>query len=760
MYRKFKHSWPLFRRHLCLTARKMATGKIIREELDKGEQQAFDQAADHPYLQRVFWRRPAQGGRTLYYASLDLSKFYPMVSTDVIVRGFDLCLPGFTKDSAMRALIKRMLEFTVSTKGLSDEMMRGIEPPTEEGKFNGIPTGMMAAGFLSNVAMLPVDNAVNAAVMKRKNLAHFRFVDDHAILAYDFDVLCAWIKEYEEILTKYGIDAGIAKEKFDPKSLKDIIYPDSAKADAQMMSARRMVVMKECKIDGADPVKLMTRTLAQVSALAVADFDLLTEPDKRQRLEQLEWLLLADIPDREIRSDTRAAFAAGRIASLAPTLLDPSDALVDAKRRKGQMEAMARFEKNENKKRLSDRERAELIRLTDTVSKLSREDDDRRLADRTHYFSLLFQAFEEHPDKVRLFIRLLDYCRATGYDGLKRIAQWMNEHRRGDFLQLRRYLGALAMHVLARQLPLVARDASDRQLLHSQRDAAKKHLQHVAALDVDAFAKGRPDDFFRTDAVTALAVGLLVAGTVVDDNAKELANRLTRLAATLRGLSWDIGSAKWQQATGQRIGVWTHWAESLAWPASRTPSPVWTVAAPLHDAIENTDWCSLRRYPAYLPKSAWMAMAKKPKRLAKDDAGWLLDAATAHPKRFQQLATTSRIAVQEVGKIFATMAKSYVPLTEWVKATALMADHDPRAGEWTALEIIHQLLAPLFEFPSKIDPIDMFHPATIGIPAVWLEKPSAKEVRPDVWTWEGWRHMARSGPPVKPGSSTRQMELG
>ena len=546
MYRKFKHSWPLFRRHLSLTARTMATGVIKREDLDEGEWEAFRQARELPYLSRMkFWQRPKRDSTTLFHASLDLRQFYPKVSTEAVLKGFDRCLPGFAKDAEMRAQVARMLEFSVTAEGLSKETRQGVEPPTEEGPFHGIPTGLMVAGFLSNVAMLPVDDEVNAIVRERRNFAHFRFVDDHAVLAYDFDVLCAWIREYERILAAHGIDAEIAPEKFDPKELKHLIWPEKNPRPEAEFIALREAMKKECQIDGAKPVKLMTRTLAQVSALAAADFDLLTDPDKRQRLEQLEWLLLADIPNREIRSDTRAAFAAGRIASMAPTLFDPDDVLVDAKRKKSRLEGLKpRKEKDE----------FELLRLTGEIAELSGKDKERRISSKRHYFSLLFHAFVEHPDKVRLFIRLLDYCRATGYDGLKEVAGWMRQHAADDFALLRRYLAALAMHVLARQLPQIAHDATDPMHLHCQRDAARDYLRHIAALDVDAFLatdgpEGRGSEFFVSDAATAFGVSLVVAATTLEDDA-ELASRLNRLAVRLRSPTWSAGSMAWRRATG------------------------------------------------------------------------------------------------------------------------------------------------------------------------------------------------------------------
>ena len=79
--------------------------------------------------------------------------------------------------------------------------------------------------------------------------------------------------------------------------------------------------MLDTKMDGANPTKLLTKTLGQVSAIAATNPDMLDDEDIEERLKLLEWLLLANIPDREIRPDTRAAFAAGQIATLAPLLI-------------------------------------------------------------------------------------------------------------------------------------------------------------------------------------------------------------------------------------------------------------------------------------------------------------------------------------------------------------------------------------------------------------------------------------------------------
>ena len=117
----------------------------------------------------------------------------------------------------------------------------------------------------------------------------------------DFETIIAWIKDYERLLEKHGIGAGIEPDKFVPAELKWVLNsaaPDRPAGTIEELIAR---ATSAAAVNGRKPSQLMTRTLAQVSMLAAIDFDLLTDAGRGQRLEQLEWLLLANIPDQEIR---------------------------------------------------------------------------------------------------------------------------------------------------------------------------------------------------------------------------------------------------------------------------------------------------------------------------------------------------------------------------------------------------------------------------------------------------------------------------
>ena len=147
LYRHFKHSWPLFRRHISLTARKMVAEKIDPDVLDQGERQALEQSDGLAYLERGHWVRPEKASETIYAASFDLKKFYPSIRMSAIKRGFETLVEGYPEDPRLPALIEQMLAFKVDASGLSTAMLAAVDPLVSGGPFDGLPPACLRAAF-------------------------------------------------------------------------------------------------------------------------------------------------------------------------------------------------------------------------------------------------------------------------------------------------------------------------------------------------------------------------------------------------------------------------------------------------------------------------------------------------------------------------------------------------------------------------------------------------------------------------------------
>jgi hypothetical protein len=724
LYRRFKHSWPLFRRHVSLTARAMVNGLNSGEQLDNSEQNALNFAERPAYLNKGYW--PKDSGHKLFYASIDLERFYPNTKTEAVLRGIKGNLDGIDQEDNLLALLGSMLSFRIAS-GRSSYLRDPIcQPRTKPGRFGGIPTGLMVAGFLSNVAMLPLDLVTDVRIRERKEVAHFRFVDDHVVLAYRFEELVEWIRSYKKDLERFSIGPSVSEKKYSPPALVTVI---NDKASKDIVAN----VRSECEIDGRRPAKLMTKTLALVSDLAGAGFEIMPDQAREQRLSELEWLLLANLPEDEIRSDTRAAFAAGRISVLVPMSFKHSTELVESHRLLSNLRAA---------EKLDQRLIAEAERTANKQRKSQANADLRRV---NHYFKLLLQAFHDYPDKPRLFIRALDYCRTTGQRGTPELLRWVvSELENSSRKPLATYLGPLAVQTIARHIVTAAFDMSDQQLLERQRRAARSYIMSLAGKtavrrSLRQIVNLEDDTFAGLASRNALLAAVAYATKVI--SRKNSKRYVELLATTLEAPDLTAPSAEWRKRTGSPIGVWVHWLDSLRPDKDFGPGLAWHLTRDSHEPDYLFDRRSLRKGPAQMSLKGSSYWSQHPKRLKISDAGWLLEQQrSSHPINVDQ--TEERPPVfRRLVKHSRSLAKSKkISLDSWVSAIAAFSDEDPRLGEWTALEIVRQLVSLVEVFQTgRLEILDELHPSNVLVPASWLEdRPPGTFTLPR-WTWESWR---------------------
>ncbi|PJI42203.1 RNA-directed DNA polymerase [Ferrovibrio sp.] len=725
LYRKFKHSWPLFRRHLALTARKMS-GTLNVEELDEGEKRALQQANQLPYLAQGYW---IERSDKLYLASFDLSAFYPKISVEAVKSSLSKYLADYRDDAKLRKLIDGMLVWRIEANSISSELSEITEPQMPDGGFHGLPTGLMVAGFLSNIAMLPVDVEITERLRnwENRNIAHFRFVDDHTIIGFDFDAIVGWIKAYREVLKSAGLSLEMAQGKYDPPELEMLLDADNKQTEIYED------VKKQAALDGRRPARLMTPTLTQVSMLAGIDFNILTDASRLQRLEQLEWLLLADLPDRELRADTRAAFAAGRIAALAPGALSVSD------------ETTAKHREERIRQRATGEIETEALRLYESAL-------ERHLQ---KYFGLLFQAFTDHPDKVRLFIRILDYCKITGCDGPSKIEGWMNAHATGEYRHLKRYLSALALQTFAAHLPAALRVCVDEASLARERAGAKQYIHHICKLNIDAFVQENgilehSPEYFQIISLREIeASARFTLSLAKAHNLLDLIESLTVLIQR-----FHTGPLPRDGADGKRLSAWAFWADRLFQFSMKERTAVWDDFVAHADVSNSLDWNYLRLHPTDIPREKW-AIAWQVRTFPRDDAGWLYDALLSTPNFLNdaqvsgRTITIVRAKLEDAGR--REKPKKMISLAEWVSALQALSPYDPRRSEWTALEIIRLLLQKeVTDFDvGDLRKLDWLHPANIEVPQSWLTGPSIDPTQLGVLTWERWRYAMQIGPMPK-----------
>lgn len=757
LYRKFQHSWPLFRRHVTLTSRMMvARRQLRRDEMDEADRLAAASAEREQlaYFKRGFWP-PKAGADTkndLYYASIDLKQFYPELKIGAVLTG--LAAAGVTDDARMQGLLADMLRFQLDMSDMPEGVLLNVEPPFLKRSVRGIPTGLFVAGFLANAAMLPVDMAVDQKIHQLKSLAHFRFVDDHTIIAYNFDDLCDWIAWYEQLLVDCGVGVEVNKEKYDPPGLSEWMrLRRKAIANVSLPSGRarknydalRAATMHDTRLDGKNPTKLMTKTLAQVSAIAATNIHILDDDDLEERLKMLEWLLLADIPEREIRPDTRAAFAAGQIASLAPLLVQEADGLVDVARR------LALFKnRRPDPKRATEEERKH---YEDRLAELLKEEKDclakHDEAENTllrRCFALLLQSFREHPGKARLFYRIHQYCRVTGYAGLKEIANWISETRDANKGTWADYYGGLSLQIMARGILAATRQLQAPDALRSDTKATLKHLEDVARLKTAAFrVPHEREAWFHAIGRKEFGVALLQAAEILATRADEvpLANRMKALARDYVTVIPGASAEAWEVTTGWTSGAWAHWAENIV-GQEKNPSFAWSALVAHFTFGHRIDAQAARRYPEWLPEEGWKQLLETADPLPESDSGWLREVIGTDPAKRAAAMATRKVAFMRAARALEPAPKNWMTIDEWTASVHACSPFDPRRSEWTALEIAAQLVERVESLDGEEAMLDRLHPNNVLLPRGWITTYACHHDRTEV-SWEAWRQFVQSG---------------
>lgn len=747
LYRKFQHSWPLYRRHITLAAKTMVH-QLNREELDRSDELAAA-AADAerlPYLNKEFWNRESESNSTdLFFGSIDLKQFYPSLSAEVVLSNI---VANIELDdvSFVTKLLKGMLSFQLDKSGVPSSAIGTVEPKFGGRQVKGLPTGLFVSGFLANAALLHVDRAVEDRLNVDRNVAHFRFVDDHTIIAYDFDSLCRWIKWYQEMVRLLCPGVEVNEKKFDPESLGEYLALESKSgANAQRTKVRqeklRIRAMEETRIDGSNPTKLLTKTLGQVSAIAATNADILDDNDLRERLRLLEWLLLADIPDREIRSDTRAAFAAGQIARLAPILVQEADGLVDENRALELLKAVRPRDKSEEALK---QQKAEILAQQFKVNGLQKEHDISEAQSLRRCFDLLMQAFTQYPSKSRLFYRMLQYCRLTGHRGLKDVEDWVTKTRASNRECWADYYCGLAHQILGDNIPKAVATLLNSSTLRSDQLAASRHLEDVVALNGAVLSVPFVREaWFHCVARRELALALLAGGEALaghgNENIGDLGQRLK-----LTGQKFlDIPSGKvtwnWSEQTGREAGTWMHLFEETLSLKGR-PSNMWSAWSPTIDYSQALNRIASRRYPEALPATAWRAHLETDLPAKEDDSGWIAEAVVSDLDRLADLQQSKRRAYNRAARSISKSKEGYMTVTEWTMFVRLeCSPFDPRYSEWTSLEIVRQLLASRVNEASANDVFDRIHPENVLVPLSWKEKFKA-DLKYAPMSWEAWRH--------------------
>ena len=530
----------------------------------------------------------------------------------------------------------------------------------------------------------------------------------------------------------------------------------------------RKLAVRSCLLDKRYPTPLITKTLGVVSNLANTVFDLLDSREEDHFIADLEHLLLADFPDHEIREATRVSFAAGKLARLGGRRLLVKFRISEIERRIVQTERSL-------KEAASCSDEARLKRLSDDLERLNAE--KREMEDecaeninreQRRIFSLLVRAVQKHPEKLKLWFSALEFCERTGHDGIHRLAEVLSSIRPIS-VDAAAYLRAFIWQRMARQVMRCAR----RGLTHAvqgDQTRASESLKYSSILQEGRFVlvpSRVVPRFFECSSWHWLNLALSAIETEL------------RYAARTHNLPEDVTRGIETYGTGRqkRAGAKTYikkldeekcypdsemavrlwWCDyHLTERGSTKPSGCWQQHASELDPKDAMSWAAWSKYPQWLPDRAiddinLLSELPGAEHLGRNQ-GWLYDVARGVSRRRTDLRDTILEAPLLSELTLSLRApKGFITLDQWAEKAGefhAMNPWDPRAGEWTCLEIIRQV-AVLISSKKHRDVGLHIHPANYLMPKRWCAP------KKDVPSWEKWRGRVR-----QPKSAIQLRELG
>lgn len=507
IYRKWNQGWPRYRKVLTASIKKMAIGKSKSEKDneildDVDETEITDNSTLPTWLQTQYLTDGYFKGKSfkhsLFWGSIDLKTFYPTIHTEELAQ----CLIkyGSVANEDTRLLINNLLKFEVDIEGFSDQELTDLA--IKDADSIGLPTGLIVGGWLANVYLLPIDEQVSKALKEKHSIIHFRYVDDHTFVAHDFKTLIDWMHWYYKLLCDRKLEINLGKlQPTLPKPLMDI-YADLVKNGFNQAKLNEdLEKAKEVMNDGIDfnqafsidpkyPSPLMTLTLQKVSQISHFNLNLLSKNETEMVFHDLKSLVTVDLPDAEIKKDTRISFA----STMLSRLMVDSDLDLDSIRSNREsflhscdkeidvIEYKLKTLKSIEQATLTDSEKDEIVSLDERQTGIKacrsiafgdfnvESDDHRRTefdklnwaaiddvkktldesekqskkrANKVYY--LLLKAIEETPDKTNIWIRTMEFCIRHCPHNIPNIYEKLNQvqlHHLGK-LFLRRQLNAL-----------------------------------------------------------------------------------------------------------------------------------------------------------------------------------------------------------------------------------------------------------------------------------------------------------------------------
>lgn len=728
-FRKWTQSWPLYRRHIYLTAKFLSrTQKDRGSEIDDKDHEAInlnDQLeTGHPlkveYITSDYWGNSKKD--KLFWAGLDLAKFYPSVKNEAIEGNIRKYLKR--ADASFMKLINSLLDFKLDiSQWTSDELLK-VQLSSDNLSYPHLPTGLFVAGFLANVALLDVDLIVSRKLESNKKIAHFRYVDDHIILSSSFEVLIKWIEDYEDLLKKSGIlmDKPFNPEKTEPKAIGDFFESKKSK-DSEKIAKALELAREESELDPEFPSPLMTQTLSKVSRIAGTEFQLLDPEEQKGLIADVEHLLLTEFPDNELRRDTRIAFAARMLISLVPRVESSVMEIYEYEKKILALEGALESEKVKKEEKQNPEVikevKNQILSYQNKIKSAIQENDftEKKLVART--IKLLKKSVRENHQKVRLWTRLIEFCFKSGgqievdvVNELNRLIKNNESNRLSNT-----FIQSLIVQVLTNQLIRAYRVVDDKSALYKSHYRACRFIKSILSRSLfDSLLSNyhEKSKFYETETFDAFR---FATGTVIyllKGHKSFPDNNWNELLQEYKLVDWNKSPEKFETNSSYSFEAWTWWITNKVNPKKLEPSILWYNSVEKINIESDIGRSLVLQFPNYLPNNVIEQIDRVHENYNEfNDEGWLYELYLGYKKDGNQRIPGLLSKIQKKFQPY----EDHITLDEWIEwgrnlpkeqSQFISASFDPRRSEWMALELTKQIARAINEKVVHVPIEDLF----------------------------------------------------
>lgn len=584
LYRKWKQSWPMYRRMVTTSLRKMANVDLSDNDLQTIEEGSFMHSPYRPpYIEEDYFKGiPDKGDdvddstHNLYWIAIDLSKFYPNIDLDRLKHTL---IEECQIDSSLHELINNLFDFQVDFSGFDKDILCEMGLIDEEGiqQKLGLPTGLVVAGWLANVYFLPIDRIMAERLEANREVIHFRYVDDHTIIARTAEKLLNWIELYVTILQEYGLS--VNEDKMTP------LESDSVSLIRKLIEGRinedertklTEAIKEQCAIDPKYPSPLMTQTLEKISDMADVKLGLMTKREKKSMFHDLQTLIVTDIPEEEIKKETRISFASTMLSRLMEGEDFDHHLIYDLRNRLYQYVKRYRMVLEQESDRTSDSRR----QATDAVSilekvlyeahpmkdsplwkSLKQEEIDccraliDHLAETKYGFykkairisDLLQRAVRYAPDKLNLWIRLLKFTLYNIPERTLLVFKLLEKQKDENKLHIAsyRYIRSQLENVVA--IALVRSVFSQYKGAQIETTSLVDILEKQRIEEIMGLPENKAEDYYELESADALMIAKAFKEVVLDSNRDRFHSIIEKGMSPALGLLWSMSTLRMEE---------------------------------------------------------------------------------------------------------------------------------------------------------------------------------------------------------------------